>query len=231
MSRLLLLGEVGAQPEWAGELSREDGRTIMPVLLQRCYTHELVWFSDGQPVSQREFHVLRSKFGDLQFTTHADKRAIHASKDGKVVALIWSCGVPDPGAEPAMRHEMVLRGPLPTDAERLKAVVVEHLAPVLHAGANELNWASNRLLDWLEGRDERSYAWAADGIIEWRKCGAVELMDDIVFVFKGTSVHLSSLFHAVGKGQTVAAFLTENPSVTKDQVDTVLEHLTLSLCI
>jgi len=174
--------------------------------------------------------VLRSKFKDLQFTVHADRRAIHVRQDGQAAALIWPCGVPDRDAAPAMRLEVALRNPPPTDVKKLRALVVDQLAQVVDAGARELWQNTHRLLDWLQDRRECSYIRVLYGNTEWPKCSAVGLLGGVIYSFKGTSVPLTDLFYSFNRGQTVADFLAANPSVTREQVDEVLEYLIITIC-
>ena len=230
VSQMVVLDEVSDQPDWLREVSTDDGRNVAPVLLQKCRAHELVWFPDDLPVSQREFHLLLSKCGDLQYTIHSDTKPIHARLGGKVVALLWPCAVPDPDAAIAMRLDIALRSDPPDDVERLKELVVEQLQPMCGEGAAELLWAAERMLNWLKGRGIgcNPCGSSVHGVTEWEKCSRVEFKEP-GFVFSRTMVLVPFLFQYLRDGRTVEEFLADFPTVTKDHVFNVLDEVALSL--
>ena len=69
-------------------------------------------------------------------------------------------------------------------------------------------------------------------MLDWTTCQAVERKPDIAsgaWVFRGTRVPVHALFENVEGGATVDQFLEWFPGVTREQVDTVLEHAARSL--
>ena len=68
--------------------------------------------------------------------------------------------------------------------------------------------------------------------LDWSTCQAVERKPDFVsgaWVFRGTRVPVHALFENVEGGATVDQFLEWFPGVTREQVETVLEHAARSL--
>ena len=69
-------------------------------------------------------------------------------------------------------------------------------------------------------------------MLDWNSCKAVERSPGIVsgaWVFRGTRIPVSALFENIEGGATVEQFLEWFPGVTRQQVDTVLEHAARSL--
>lgn len=69
-------------------------------------------------------------------------------------------------------------------------------------------------------------------MLEWSTCPAVERDPEKVsgsWVFKNTRVPVIALFENLESGATVDEFLEWFPGVTKEQVETVLEHAANSL--
>lgn len=61
----------------------------------------------------------------------------------------------------------------------------------------------------------------------WQLCGAVERDPETVsgsWVFRGTRVPVAALFENLQAGATVDQFLDWFPGVSREQVDTVLNH-------
>ncbi len=69
-------------------------------------------------------------------------------------------------------------------------------------------------------------------MLDWSKCPAVERITGKVsgaWLFKNTRVPVAALFQNLEDGATVDNFLEWFPGVTREQVDTVLEHTGQSL--
>ena len=69
-------------------------------------------------------------------------------------------------------------------------------------------------------------------MLEWSTCPAVERVPDKVsgaWVFKGTRVPVRALFENLEDGARVDDFLEWFTGVTREQVETVLEHAERSL--
>ena len=69
-------------------------------------------------------------------------------------------------------------------------------------------------------------------MLDWSRCDAVERTPDRVsgaWTFKGTRVPVRALFENLEGGATVELFLEWFPGVTRQQVDTVLDHTARSL--
>ena len=69
-------------------------------------------------------------------------------------------------------------------------------------------------------------------MLDWSQCPAVERIPGKVsgaWLFKGTRVPVRALFENIEGGATVSDFLEWFPGVTRDQVDTVLDHAQNSL--
>ena len=69
-------------------------------------------------------------------------------------------------------------------------------------------------------------------MLDWNQCPAVERMPGRVsgaWLFKGTRVPVKALFENLESGARVDDFLEWFPGVTRDQVETVLEHTGRSL--
>jgi len=223
----LWLAEETVETSWLAELSTTKGRAVIPSLLHRSGVHELVWFNNGQAVLQPAYEQLRANFDRMQFTVHRDKQAIHVRQDEKVVALIWPCQVPNPRTAWLGRRELFLRGKPPDSAERLKAYVIAHLDAASSQGPGEDLWQCvNRLNDRLKGIKCTHVSWG--GVTEWSKCDDVEI-NGVEFVFEGTNVWVTSLFHDLMNGKNVREFLTAHPTVSRRQVELVLDHIILSM--
>jgi uncharacterized protein (DUF433 family) len=68
--------------------------------------------------------------------------------------------------------------------------------------------------------------------MNWNTCSAVERDPEKlggVWIFKGTRVPVSALFSNVEGGATVDEFLEWFPGVSREQVNSVLEHASHSL--
>ena len=66
-------------------------------------------------------------------------------------------------------------------------------------------------------------------MLDWSQCSAVERIAGKVsgaWLFTGTRVPVKALFENLEGGATVDEFLEWFPSVTRKQVDAVLEHPT-----
>jgi uncharacterized protein (DUF433 family) len=71
-------------------------------------------------------------------------------------------------------------------------------------------------------------------VLDWSSCNAVERSPDTVsgaWVFRGTRVPVSALFENLEDGARVDDFVEWFPGVTRDQVETVLEHANKSLAV
>lgn len=71
-------------------------------------------------------------------------------------------------------------------------------------------------------------------MLDWTTCSSVEHDPDIVsgaWVFRGTRVPVVALFENLEDGARVEEFLEWFPGVTKEQVDTILEHAARSLAV
>lgn len=69
-------------------------------------------------------------------------------------------------------------------------------------------------------------------MLDWSTCPAVERVPDRVsgaWVFKGTRVPVKALFENLEDGARVDDFLEWFDGVTREQVETVLEHAERSL--
>ena len=69
-------------------------------------------------------------------------------------------------------------------------------------------------------------------MLDWSQSSAVERIPGKVsgtWLFKGTRVPVRALFENIEGGATVSDFLEWFPGVTRDQVDTVLDHAQHSL--
>ena len=69
-------------------------------------------------------------------------------------------------------------------------------------------------------------------MLDWSECNAVERSParvSGVWVFKGTRVPVKALFENLEDGASVDEFLEWFPGVTRDQVQSVLEHTARSL--
>ena len=69
-------------------------------------------------------------------------------------------------------------------------------------------------------------------MLDWNTCPAVErspLKVSGAWVFKGTRLPVEALFENIEDGATVDDFLSWFPGVTKDQVQSVLQHAQRSL--
>ncbi len=69
-------------------------------------------------------------------------------------------------------------------------------------------------------------------MLDWSQCPAVERIPGKVsgvWLFKGTRGPVRALFENIEGGATVSDFLEWFPGVTRDQVDTVLDHAQNSL--
>ena len=69
-------------------------------------------------------------------------------------------------------------------------------------------------------------------MLDWSTCPAVERVPDRVsgaWVFKGTRVPVKALFENLEDGARVDDFLEWFDAVTREQVETVLEHAERSL--
>jgi uncharacterized protein (DUF433 family) len=64
-------------------------------------------------------------------------------------------------------------------------------------------------------------------MLDWSSCHAVERVPGKVsgaWVFRGTRVPVSALFENLEGGATIDEFMEWFPGVTRQQVETVLEH-------
>ena len=71
-------------------------------------------------------------------------------------------------------------------------------------------------------------------MLDWNECSSVERVPGKVsgaWLFKGTRVPVAALFENLEDGATVTDFLEWFPGVTRDQVDSVLEHAERSLLV
>ncbi|NQU40315.1 MAG: DUF433 domain-containing protein [Lentisphaerae bacterium] len=71
-------------------------------------------------------------------------------------------------------------------------------------------------------------------MIEWHSCSSVERTQGRVsgaWVFKGTRVPVRALFENIEDGATVDDFLEWFPGVTRNQIESVLEHAAASLMV
>ncbi len=69
-------------------------------------------------------------------------------------------------------------------------------------------------------------------MLDWSQCPAVERSPEKVsgaWVFKGTRIPVRALFENLEGGATAADFIAWFPGVTRDQVDSVLDHAQQSL--
>jgi len=69
-------------------------------------------------------------------------------------------------------------------------------------------------------------------MLDWAQCQAVERHPQKlsgVWLFKGTRVPVSALFANLEGGATVTEFMEWFSGVSREQVDTVLEHASRSL--
>ena len=71
-------------------------------------------------------------------------------------------------------------------------------------------------------------------MLDWSDCPAVERVPGKVsgaWLFKGTRVPVKALFENLESGARVDDFLDWFPGVTREQVETVLEHAERSLAV
>jgi uncharacterized protein (DUF433 family) len=71
-------------------------------------------------------------------------------------------------------------------------------------------------------------------MLDWTTCGAVERQPGRLsgaWVFRGTRVPVSALFTNIEGGATVEEFLEWFPGVSRQQVNSVLEHAARSLAV
>ncbi len=71
-------------------------------------------------------------------------------------------------------------------------------------------------------------------MLDWNQCSAVERIAGKVsgvWLFKGTRVQVTALFENLEDGATVDSFLEWFPGVTREQVESVLEHAGQSLMV
>lgn len=76
-----------------------------------------------------------------------------------------------------------------------------------------------------------AYPWT---MLDWRECPAVERVPSKVsgaWVFNGTRVPVKALFENLEDGARVDDFLEWFPGVTRQQVESVLEHAERSLAV
>lgn len=69
-------------------------------------------------------------------------------------------------------------------------------------------------------------------MFEWSRCPAIERDAEKVsgaWVFKGTRVPVKSLFENLEDGASIDDFLSWFPGVSREQVESVLEHAEQSL--
>jgi uncharacterized protein (DUF433 family) len=69
-------------------------------------------------------------------------------------------------------------------------------------------------------------------MLDWSDCAAVERVPEKVsgvWLFKGTRVPVKALFDNLEAGATVDQFLNWFPEVSREQVQSVLEHTARSL--
>jgi hypothetical protein len=149
---------------------------------------------------------------------------IHVRHENTVVALMWPSPVPNTETASSARHEMAMRAKPPQDAERLKALVLDQLNG--GCGAEELYQAAVWLTSWLEGFVSVSCT-PLSGVTEWRKCAVVEY--GAVCFFKGTQVPMTFLFQELRDHKYIEEFLQKHPSVTRKQVDAVIDHIALTI--
>ena len=71
-----------------------------------------------------------------------------------------------------------------------------------------------------------------NAMLDWSVCPAVTRLPDVLsgaWVFRGTRVPVSALFENLEDGARVDEFIEWFPGITKQQVQTVLEHAEQSL--
>ena len=71
-------------------------------------------------------------------------------------------------------------------------------------------------------------------MIDWSTCPVVERSPEKVsgaWVFRGTRIPVSALFENLEGGARVDEFVEWFPGVTKEQVESVLEHANRSLAV
>lgn len=227
-SKTLFIDENTSKIDLNDEISSSQGDVIQPTVLQHSGLYDLIWFSNGLAVLQPTFEEIKNRFGKVDFSIHPDRKTIHVRHQGQVVALIWPSPVPNPYTAQSAAMELALRQ-LPQIQSKLIALVDEYLRLVCFSGGPEaLSKAVNRLLDAFKGDHDWSHMWAMKGVTEWKKCRAVELQG-VNYVFIGTEVAIASLFQYFQRRCGIAKFLTENPTVTEDQVYDVLDHAVLTL--
>ncbi|MEO5367615.1 MAG: DUF433 domain-containing protein [Magnetococcus sp. WYHC-3] len=69
---------------------------------------------------------------------------------------------------------------------------------------------------------------------DWATCTAVECAREVVsgaWVFKGTRVPVQALFENIEDGASIDDFLEWFPGVTRQQVETVLHHVSSGLLV
>lgn len=69
-------------------------------------------------------------------------------------------------------------------------------------------------------------------MLEWSQCPAVERQPDKVsgaWVFRGTRVPVRALFENLEAGARIDEFLEWFPGVSREQVESVLQHAEMSL--
>ena len=69
-------------------------------------------------------------------------------------------------------------------------------------------------------------------MLEWSQCPAVERQPDKVsgaWVFRGTRVPVRALFENLEAGARIDEFLEWFPGVSREQVESVLQHAGMSL--
>jgi hypothetical protein len=216
----LQIVEAHATPPSGRPSPRSRGKTIKPVMMHRTALYELVWFGSGHAILQEDFDRIRTTFGEVSYTLVPDS-GIRICRGGKLVAVVRPSPVPNRETFAAAAHELALRE-LPRTQQSLIALIKRHLESVYSLGPEELWHRVCRLLDAFEQRD-CSHTWTMRGVTEWRQCNQIRVID-ATHVFWGTEIPVSALFHTFLQGKSIRDFLTENPTVSKRQIECVLEH-------
>jgi hypothetical protein len=88
------------------ETSQSRGRHVRPVFYHRTGQLAYVWFSHGAAVPAVLYDAAARTLDSIRYTWHRGNSAIHVWREGKVVGLIWPCGISAPEVIANARHEL-----------------------------------------------------------------------------------------------------------------------------
>lgn len=227
---LLVFREEASEPfEWEAA-KRDEGTLVEPVMAQSTGPYTLVWFNHGFAVLEATYLKIARRVDAPAFTVHEELDQLKVWDGDTLVAMAAASPVPNRSAACAALHELALRRAVSLEAEELRELVADHLRPVQYCAGAKLTRAVCRLLRALEDTHDLACPSFSSGITEWSECRAISHEPEGIF-FRRTSVPVGALFGGFARGKTVEQFLGANPSVTPEQVASVLEHLVCTLAL